>query len=479
MTPANLVAMPLVIPLVSAAGLLLLLGLPRVGRWVNLLSSLLVLGVGAILVSAQGQETTTVLAFGGWRAPYGIVFVQDMLSSLMVLMAGLVASLCAVHALELPKPELERAGLFPLMQLLLAASCGSFLTGDLFNLFVWFELLLMSGLALSSLGGTRAELEGTLKLFGINLIGSFIFLLSCGMFYGSLGTLNMAQISQLLPGNPLPIASMMMIFVVLTKAAAFPVGTWLPASYSAPSPVVAAILAGLSTKVGTYVLIRWQSLSPAVPLELLMGVGILTILFGSFGALGTRNVRQMIAFHILSQIGFVIVGVASGSPLGLAGAILHVFHNAVLKPGLFFVIDRPSGAAPVRDLDDLRGYADRWPIAAIGFGLVAAALVGIPPLAGFISKIMLVQGSRVDIGLLLLGFSLVSLIYMLRIAAAMIRPSDVRDAFRGPRFSVALVAFCAVGLGIGAGFTTDYAARTSRQLAVRGEYQSKVLEEAR
>lgn len=468
-------ALPLVIPLISAALMLLLLNYPRLSRGVNLIASVSVLTVGAGMVSSAGPEHAAVLAFGGWQAPFGIVFVQDMLSSLMVLMAGLVASLCAVHAIEMPKPELERAGLFPLMQLLLAASCGSFLTGDLFNLFVWFELLLMSGLALSSLGGTRAELEGTLKLFGINLIGSFIFLLSCGMFYGSLGTLNMAQIAQLLPSNPLPIASMMMIFVVLTKAAAFPFGTWLPPSYSAPSPVVAALLAGLSTKVGLYVLIRWQSLSPAVPQGLLMGVGILTILFASFGAIGTHHVRRIFAFHILSQIGFVIVGVASEHPVGIAGAILHVLHNAVLKPGLFFAIDRPAGERPLADLSELNGYADRWPISAMAFGVVAAGLVGIPPLAGFVSKIMLVQSSQVAVGGALLLFSLVSLMYMLRIASAMLRPSAIRHPFAGKRWALGLVALCALGFGLGGGFTSKYAVDASRQLMNPTVYQNASL----
>jgi multicomponent Na+:H+ antiporter subunit D len=283
----------------------------------------------------------------------------------------------------------------------LAGVCGAFLTGDLFNLYVWFEVMLIASFALMALGGERAQLDGAVKYAAINLVATILFLIAIGLLYGVTGTLNMAELHTAVKevDNRGLLTAIACLFLVCfgIKAAVFPLFFWLPASYHTPPIAVTAIFSALMTKVGVYALFRMFTLvfthDVAFTHTVILGIAILSMVVGVLGAAAQQDVRRILSFHIVSQIGYIVLGLALFTPLALAGAVFYLVHNIIAKTNLFLVggvMNRLAGSFDLAAIGGLYRYA---PVLAALFLLSALSLAGLPPLSGFWAKLLLVQAS--------------------------------------------------------------------------------------
>ena len=295
----------------------------------------------------------------------------------------------------------ERAGFHPLFNGMLAGVNGAFLTGDIFNLYVWFEIMLITAMGLLAIGRTRAQLDGVFKYAVLNLLSTLLFLMAVGMLYGVSGSLNMADIALKLRGAE-PSLTLVIVGVLLfcgfgIKAGYFPLFFWLPASYHTASITVAAIFAGLLTKVGVYACFRVFTLilpmetSGLGPVMAVIAAG--TMVFGVFGAAVQWDVRRILSFHIVSQIGYMLLGLALATPAALAGGIFYIVHHIIVKANLFLIagaIHRGSGSF---DLRRSGGLLAAHPLLAVLFLIPALSLGGIPPLSGFWAKFMVIDAT--------------------------------------------------------------------------------------
>lgn len=397
----TLIVLPLLVPLCTAIAILLVGTRRRVQRALGVLGAAAHLLVSVLLFLEVWRSGIGAVQIGSWPAPFGISFVADTLSTVMVLVSALMSLSVSIYALADVDPKRESFGYHALFQVLMMGVCGSFLTGDLFNLFVWFEAMLMASFVLLALGSERAQLEGALKYVTLNLIASALFLAAVGLTYGVAGTLNMADLAGQLgrvedQGFVLVLATLFLICFGL-KAAVFPLFAWLPASYHTPPVSVSAIFAGLLTKVGVYALIRVFSLlftqEPELTRNLLLAVASLTMITGVLGAAAQNEVRRILSFHIVSQIGYMVLGLALFTPLALAGSVFYLAHHIVVKTNLFLVagvIRKLKGSA---NLKRIGGLYESHPALALVFLVPALSLAGIPPLSGFWAKLVLLQAS--------------------------------------------------------------------------------------
>ena len=405
-TGALLIA-PIIIPLLTAiAGLIGLSLRPtsrRLQRTISTTGGLLMLIFALVLFIDVQRAGIQVVQVGSWPMPFGITLVADLFSALMIVVSGVIGFAVQVYSLASMNQEREVFGYYPLYYVLLMGVNGAFLTGDLFNLYVWFEVMLMSSFVLMALGRNRGQASGAIKYVTLNLISSAIFLSAIGILYGLIGTLNMADLAVKLAqvGSEPEVRSLvnavasMFLIAFGIKAAVFPLFFWLPDSYFAPHPAVSAVFAGLLTKVGVYALIRVFTL--IFPLSggyfqtLLLWIAGLTMLTGVLGAVAQIEVRRILSFHIISQIGYMIMGLALFTPLALAGAVFYIFHHVIVKTNLFLVAGVMERAGGTGDLSKIGSFYQRMPFLAVLFLIPALSLAGLPPLSGFFAKLSLLQ----------------------------------------------------------------------------------------
>jgi len=371
--------------------------------------------LAAILVFKTADAGMLKLQMGSWPAPYGITLVVDRLSALMVLVAAIVflATMAySVHALDLKRKSF---GFYLFSFGILMGVNGSFMAGDIFNLYVWFEVMLMASFILMSHGGERNQLEGSIKYLILNLISSFFFVGGIGLLYGKLGTLNMADIaSKLLEYDTMPPEvnpAFILIFVGFAiKGALVPFFFWLPASYHTPPPVVTALFAGLLTKVGIYSLIRFYTLFLHQHSEfwqpLILWVAGLSMVIGVITATSQFDFRKVLSFHIISQVGYIVMGLGLYTVAGLAGAIYFLAHNMISKTNTFLVAGYVHKEKGTLDLKTLGNFYREHPLWAVFFFISAFSLAGLPPLTGFIGKYLIIKAG---IGAEYIGIALIAL----------------------------------------------------------------------
>jgi multicomponent Na+:H+ antiporter subunit D len=402
---SNLVAFVVLIPTITAVLLMPFTGRPELQRRIALASGVLLLGLVGWLASLTVAGEILVLTLGNWAPWIGIVWVVDPLSAIMLVFTAINSLAMLLYAQGSLRGWREAKYVYPLHQFLLVGINGSFVTGDLFNLFVMFEIMLLASFALISLGARPRQLNLAFPYVLVNLVGSLLFLASVGGIYGSAGTINMAELSRRIGTGELPpvfwaaVALLFLVFAV--KSALVPVFFWLPDSYpQAPIPIT-GLFAGLLTKVGVYALFRTVPLitgtTPGMFHSFLLFVGAATMLIGVMGALGRNSIREILSFHIVSQVGYMIFGLAIYTPLALAAGIFYVVHNIVVKSALVFaggIAERVGGSGM---LGDVRGIAKTHPWVAAGFFIPAVALAGLPPFSGFWGKLFLiVAGFQVE-----------------------------------------------------------------------------------
>lgn len=394
-----LLLLPILIPFITAITLLLLWNRRQAQRILNLVGAAGLLGAVLSLIHSVWYAGIQAIQIGGWPAPYGITLVADLFSAIMLVMTGLMGLAVAIYSLSSIDRPRESFGYYPLLQVLLMGVSGAFLTGDMFNLYVWFEVMLMASFVLLALGGERAQIEGAIKYVTLNLLSSALFLAAVGILYGLAGTLNMAHLARVLPTLDQSglVTTVAMLFLVAfgIKAAIFPLFFWLPASYHTPPVAVSAIFAGLLTKVGVYALIRIFTLLFLLDVSythtLILILAGLTMVTGVLGAAAQMDFRRVLSFHIVSQIGYMLMGLALFSPLALAGAVFYIIHHIIVKTNLFLlsgVVHRLKGTY---GLSGLGGLYRAYPGIALLFLIPALSLAGIPPLSGFWAKFMLIR----------------------------------------------------------------------------------------
>ncbi|PTY06754.1 Na+/H+ antiporter subunit D [Verrucomicrobia bacterium LW23] len=390
----------LLIPLSAAITLILLQGRAVAQRWVSVSSAALLSATGFLLIETVRASGPVILDAGGWAAPVGIRLQADMLSAMMVTITGIVGFCGALHAIaEVPANE-ERRGFHAFYQFLLFGVCGAFLTNDIFNLYVWFEVMLLSSFVLIALGGKKAQTEGAVKYVVLNIVASLIFLLGAGMIYATFGTLNFTDIGERIArgeGSQVGtrLSAVFLLLAFSAKAGVFPLYAWLPSSYHTPGHTISAVFAGLLTKVGIYALIRtfttaFQSEQDFI-FPLLLWVSLFTMVTGVLGAASQFHTRRILSFHIISQIGYMTLGLALGTEGALMATIFYVIHHILVKTNLFFAaaaIDRTGGG---EDLNHTGGLYRSAPWLAGLFLVSALSLGGIPPLSGFWAKLALIK----------------------------------------------------------------------------------------
>ncbi|MBX3247311.1 MAG: Na+/H+ antiporter subunit D [Myxococcales bacterium] len=389
---------PILVPLVTALSTSLLAARPVAQRRLGLVGITAFFACAAALLAHVATEGTLRASMGGWPAPFGIELVADPLGAAMVLITALMGASALVFQLSDADAAPSAPSLEPLVHAMLAAVSGAFLTGDIFNLYVWFELMLVSSLGLLAYRTATRQLDATLKYFVLNTVGTLLLLVGIAYLHAATGHLGFGALSEAARDHDaLRLAPfvVMVALAFLVKAGAFPLYAWLPASYhTLPAPLL-ALFAGLLTKVGVYALLRVLGgvfvLTPSLVFEALGWVAAATMLFGVLGAAYHWDVRRILAFHIISQIGYMLLGIALASREGHVGTVFYVIHHIVVKANLFLIaaiIFRHTGSYDLRRSGGL--YAVRPGLAAL-FAIPALSLVGIPPLSGFWAKLLVVR----------------------------------------------------------------------------------------
>lgn len=395
---SNLAVYPILIPLVAAIIQLFFAKNTYVQRALGVISSALVLVVVIYLYQLVRTEGIQVYEMGNWYAPFGIVIVADLLACFMLFLSGLASLAMSAYSLADIDKDREKFFHFPLFQFLLMGINGAFLTGDIFNLFVMYEVMLMASYVLLSHGSEARQLRGSLHYVMINLFGSTFFLFGVGLLYGITGTLNMADIAVAVQTADPETQSMltaisMMFFVVFgVKTALVPLFFWMPDAYPQPPVATAAMFAAIMTKVGVYSITRTFTLmfpGDEFTLTVIKVVAVSSMLIGVLGAIAQTNFRRLLAFHSVSQVGFMVLGVGFFTPMGLAGSIYFVMHHSMIKSSLFLCSGIAERLTGKRDIKKMGGIIEGHPFYSALFLIAAFSLAGLPPFSGFFAKLIL------------------------------------------------------------------------------------------
>jgi len=422
----TLLILPLLLPLFTAMSTLLLWNQPRWQRLVSLAGTSAHLASVITLLVTVYRSGIQAVNIGNWPAPFGVTLVVDLFSAVMLAVTGVIGLAVAIYSLGSIDTRRQAFGYYPLFHVLLMGISGAFLTGDLFNLYVWFEVMLIASFVLTALGGERAQMEGALKYVTLNLLSSAIFLAAVGTLYGVAGTLNLADLAtHILEIDTGLVNALAMMFLIAfgLKAALFPFFFWLPAAYHTPPAAVSAIFAGLLTKVGVYALVRVFSLifiqETAFTHTVILVLAALTMLIGILGAISQRDFRRVLSFNLISHVGFMLLGLAFFTPLALAGMILYIIHHMLVMTTLFLTSGLVYRLQGSYNLPKLGGLYRSQPLIALLFLLPAISLAGLPPSSGFWPKLALLraglgQGAYLVVGTAVL-MSLLTLYSMIKI----------------------------------------------------------------
>ena len=491
----SLIVLPILLPLLVGASCIVLWRYVAAQRILTLVGSIVYFAVAVVLLERVAEEGIQAVQKGDWIAPFGITLVADMFSAVMVATTGVVTLVIVIYSLGTMDRGREAYGYYPLFNILIMGVSGAFLTGDIFNLFVWFEVLLISSFVLLALGGERAQLEGAIKYVTLNLVASAFFLAAVGILYAMAGSLNMADLSQRLGDVAQPglVTTLAILFLVAfgIKGAIFPLFFWLPASYHTPPVAVSAIFGGLLTKVGVYALIRVFTLLFLNNVDythtIILWAGGITMVTGVLGAVAQYEFRRLLSFHIVSQIGYMVMGLGFFTPLALAGTVFFIVHNIFVKTNLFLVSGVSHRLHGTYDLKKLGGLYRAHPWLSMLFLMSAFSLAGVPPLSGFFGKLVLIRaGLGIEQFVLVaaaLGVSLLTLFSMTKIwAEAFWKPLPAETAVNPPGGGMALMlgpivtlAVLAVVMGVAAGPFFELAQRAGDQLTNPEPYIRAVL----
>lgn len=469
----NIVILPLLVPVI--AGLIMII-FPKKIYFQRMLSIIVMLAVGGtsiVLIKQIKTEGIQVLQAGGWEAPFGISLVADMFSALLVLSTSIVSLFCLLYAFRSIGHEREQHYFYPLFLFLITGVNGSFLTGDIFNLFVCFEVMLISSYVLISLGGTKLQLKESIKYILANIVSSFLFLLAIAYLYGMMGTLNLAHLSlrvaEVGQGGLLTTVALLFLIVFGMKAALF-LFFWLPGAYSAPPTAIAAIFSALLTKVGIYAIFRMFTLvfyhEPQIT-HLIIGIlGALTMILGAIGAVAYWDIKKILTYNVIISVGLIIAGLASFETIGISGSIYYLIHDMIVKALIFLLGGTVIHITGTSNLHDISGLIRNHPFFGWLFFIAALSLAGIPPLSGFLGKVFITRGTFESeyywLGAIGLFTSLMVLYSLMKIfmnafwGETFLSIEMEKGSPKGLIFPLACLTAMTVALGLGAEGISEY-----------------------
>jgi multicomponent Na+:H+ antiporter subunit D len=512
-----------VIPLVAGLISIALINRKTASRLLGVLSFTMMLGLSLSLLlkitAAPESESILVSQMGGWSAPFGISIIFDSLSGMLICAAAMVGLGAYVHSFSVISPVTERRYYHPLMQLLMLGVNLSFLTGDLFNLFVAFEIMLMASYALLTIGGSKAQLTQAYKYILLNILASTLFLMGAGMVYGMFGTLNIADLARIVAeieaddSRELPAGfkSLGVLFLLVfgLKGAFFPLWFWLPDTYYTVPISIAGLFGGLLTKVGVYTVARLFPLifasdgtstllpdntmlggtSPIIQTILIVSAAF-TMFLAVLGAVSQHHVRRILSVHVISQVGYMVFGLAVMTGNALAGCAFYMIQHMVVKCALFLCCGVMEKHAGTDDLDKLGGLLKRDWFLGVLFFIAAMSLVGLPPLSGFFGKMVIIREGFANDGTWILGViglvtGAITLLSMLKIwsygywnpaiSPTTTKPEVVKASCKPAYAAITLLVVCALFLGLGAEAVYKVANRAGSQLENPKAYITAVL----
>ncbi|MDT0328609.1 monovalent cation/H+ antiporter subunit D family protein [Nocardiopsis lambiniae] len=433
-------------PLVSAA-LSTLFTSRAVTRPLLTGTSALALLAGLALLRTTADGRVLAHQVGLWPAGVSIPFVADTFSALMVTTTALLVLVCSFFAIA--TGEADRRYFAPLVLVLSAGVYGALLTGDLFNLFVFVEVMLLPSYGLMAIAGTLRGLRAGRTYVAVNLLTSTIFLAGVALVYGTAGTVHQGELAGAASRSPtIAVAMGVVLLAMAIKSAVVPVHGWLVRAYTAPSPAVTALFSGLHTKVAIYAIYRLYAVTFEGQASLLW-IGLVvftaTMAIGVLGAVGETTTRSILAFHMVSQIGYILLGVALFTELGLMAGIFYLVHHMVVKASLFLSTGAVEHVHGTGDLERLRGLARGEPLLALAFLGAALSLAGLPPFSGFVAKLTLVaaafEAGHRTVAVVAIAVSLITLMSMLKIWGSVFwgRPPSPEPGVGGPGGGTATV----------------------------------------
>lgn len=489
----------LVLPIILPLLFMVLLIFTR--RWLffqqlfSLLSAVVLTVVSALLLTEVAKEGIMTIQLGAWPAPYGITLVADLLSAIMLITTSFVAVVVMVYSPGFIDNERQTAGYYPLVFGLLMGVNGAFLTGDIFNMYVWYEVMLTSSFVLIALGGSAEQLRGSVKYVTISFVASIFFVSAIGILYGQAGTLNMADLANKMrtwENMPYINGALMLFFVAFSvKAALFPFFFWLPASYHTPPVPITALFAGTLTKVGIYTMFRFYSLFVVQDVMFwkifLLVIAGLTMSVGVLMAASQFDIRKILSFHIISQVGYMVMGLAIFTTNALAAAIYFTVHNMLSKTNTFLAGGLVFQRLGSYDLKYLGGLYKVAPFLALIFFIPAMSLAGIPPLPGFFGKLFLIKGGFeageyliTAVAIAVGFFTLFSMIKIWNEAYFKKTPEDAQKAQPVNRSAIAattLLAAAVILLGLFAGPVMELSHQAAMQLKDPYHYINAILKQ--
>jgi multicomponent Na+:H+ antiporter subunit D len=513
----DLIILLCVIPLAAGVLNVFLINQRAASRCVGVTSFVAVLALSMyfLLYTAPltGADSVLVSQMGGWKAPFGITMVFDSLSGLLIAAAATVALGSYIHSFSTLDPAVERRYYHPLMQMLLFGVNMSFLTGDLFNLFVAFEVMLMSSYSLLVIGTGMKQMRQAYKYVLLNVLASTIFLMAAGMVYGMFGTLNIADLARIVaeieadPARSLPTGftalAVMFLLVFGLKGAFFPLWFWLPDTYYTIPIAVAGLFGGLLTKVGVYTVARLFPLifasdgaggtSQTIQVILVVAAAF-TMFLAVLGAVSQHEVRRILSIHVISQVGYMVFGIAVMSGNALAGCAFYMIQHMVVKCALFLCCGVMEKHAGTDDLDKLGGLLKRdWKLGVLFF-IAAMSLVGLPPLSGFFGKMVIIRSGFGEgywylgvVGLITGALTLLSMLKIWSYGYWNPTPKDGYPVRTEPKaviagnhpayFGIAMLVIAALFLGFGAEPVYKVAFKAGEQLEDPEAYITAVLGE--
>lgn len=489
----NIIVLPMILPILAGVLLIFLRSYGRLQAWIGIGVMAATASIALYLLNKIQSQGILRLDFGGWAPPFGISFVADSFSILLVLTSSIVTAICLLYSLFSTSKAESLMYFYPTSLFLIAGVNGSFLTGDLFNLFVCFEVMLLSSYVLLTLGGSKTQLREAIKYVTINIVSSWFFLVALAYLYGAVGTLNMAHLSSRVAEagqGPLLTTISIVFLIVFSLKAGLLLYYWLPGSYSAPPVVTSALFGALLTKVGVYAMFRIFSLifyhQPEITHTLIGAMAALTLIGGSLGAVSSDDIRKIAAYNVVIAVGFMMVGLAISNPNAFEGVTYYLIHDMVVKALLFLIVGTMISLTGTAQIGKMSGMMQNYPILGWSFFIAMLSLAGVPPLSGFIGKVLVSEGAIENGAYGLLALALLSSLFilysLLRIfknsfwGETIISKEDQVPTKKGFLFPIVLLVVLTVAVGLGTEVLSVYVTDAANTLSNPDIYIDAILD---
>lgn len=491
---SNFLLLPIIIPFLFGMMLMFFQKNIKFQRRLSLLGLLIATICAFMLLIDVNNNGINTLTFGSWPVPFGITMVADGVSTLLVLTSLIITFFIVWYSFESIGKEREKFFFYPGVMFILTGVNGAFTTGDIFNLFVFFEVLLMSSYLLIVLGGEKRQLQESIKYILVNVISSALFVIAVAYLYSVVGTLNMADISVKIAdiNQPGIITTIAVLFLMVfgLKASIFPLYFWLPSSYAAPPIPVLALFGALLTKVGIYAITRTYTLffvhDVSYTHELLLILAVLTILAGCIGALATFDVKQIIIYNIVIAVGVILFGVAQMNEVALEGAMFYLIHDMIIKAALFMLVGIVIYLTGTSNLRKMGGLIRHYPVLGWFYLIAAFGLAGIPPLSGFVGKFLIVQGGfeagHIWSSLFILASSLLVLLSVMRIfiyafwgEEGQMEPQVSKKFYLNLLVPTVILVVISIAYGVGSEWVTPFMDNAANVLSNPSVYVEAVM----